>query len=336
MSACSSSSIRFAAAQQIGQRGAADDVAQRRLRRPAHRLRIVLHFERGLLRVVHHPEEHGVDVHRHGIGGQRLLGGEAGRDRALIDPGRHAIHERHDPEQARAAQADEPPEPQHHRALPLLRDARRRHQHDTDERHDDQRKQVAGGVRSGEAEHSAQSGMAMATTLIAVRASVGSSERPTGTETMEDSSVSGSGRSVTSSAPFHADDGTLPERLDHIVEGEPGGVGVGEQPVMKARRRRSCSRGGWARAAVPQTNEPTPRRVSITPARSSSAYTRATVLALTLRSTASCRTVGSWSPGLQTARRHRRPESPLELRVDRRAVPGVDRNDGHRPLTHLY
>ena len=71
--------LRFdllAAAQQIGQRGAADDVAQRRLRGPAHRLRVVLHFERGLLGVVHHPEQHGVDVDRHGVGRQGLLGGE--------------------------------------------------------------------------------------------------------------------------------------------------------------------------------------------------------------------------------------------------------------------
>ena len=63
-----------------------------------------------------------------------------------------------------------------------------------------------------------------------------------------------------------------------------------------------CIRGGRevfsgldfaASAGEALMKEPTPRRVSITPARSSSAYTRATVLALTRSSTASWRTVGS-------------------------------------------
>ena len=122
ISCCSSASICSRPRSRSVSVGAADDVAQRGLRRPAHGLRVVLHFERGLLRVVHHPEEHGVDVDRHGVGRQRLLGGEAGRDRALIDPGRHAIDERHDPEQPRPAQADEPAEPEDDGALPLLGD----------------------------------------------------------------------------------------------------------------------------------------------------------------------------------------------------------------------
>ena len=108
MSCCSSASICSRPRSRSVSVGAADDVAQRRLRRPAHRLRVVLHFERRLLRVVHHPEQHGVDVDRHGVGGQRLLGGEAGGDGALIDPRRHRVDERHDPEQSRAAQTDEP------------------------------------------------------------------------------------------------------------------------------------------------------------------------------------------------------------------------------------
>ena len=117
----------LAAAQQIGERRAADDVAQRRLRRPAHRLRVVLHLERRLLRVVHHPEQHGVDVDRHRVGGQRLLGREARGDRALIDPRRHRVDERHDPEQARAAHRVKAAEAQHDCAVPLPRDSRRLH-----------------------------------------------------------------------------------------------------------------------------------------------------------------------------------------------------------------
>jgi hypothetical protein len=57
----------FTTTQQIRQRGATDDVAERGLRRPTHGLRVILHFQRGLLRVVNHPEQHGVDVHRHGV-----------------------------------------------------------------------------------------------------------------------------------------------------------------------------------------------------------------------------------------------------------------------------
>jgi hypothetical protein len=89
--------------EQVAERRPADDVAQRRLRRPADRLCVLLHFERRLLRVVHHPEQHGVDVHRHGVRGQRLLGREARRDRALIDPRRDDVDERHDPEEPRSA-----------------------------------------------------------------------------------------------------------------------------------------------------------------------------------------------------------------------------------------
>ena len=113
----------LAAPEQVRQRRAADDVAQRRLCRPAHGLRIVLHFERRLLRVVHHPEEDGVDVDRYGIRRQRLLCGEARRDHALIDPRRHRVDERHDPEEAGTSETDVASEPQDDRALPLLGDA---------------------------------------------------------------------------------------------------------------------------------------------------------------------------------------------------------------------
>ena len=61
------------------------------------------------------------------------------------------------------------------------------------------------------------------------------------------------------------------ERRDHIVDGESGGVGIGEhaggeraQPAFVLARRVRLRR----RALM---NDPTPRRVSMTPARSSSA-----------------------------------------------------------------
>ena len=133
---------------------------------------------------MHHPEQHRVDVDRHGVGGQRLLGGEAGGDGALIDPGRHAIHERHDPEQSRPAQPDEPPEPQHDAALPLLGDSRRRHQHEADERHDDERDRVAGGVpaHQAEPERADQNGDGHD---VDSRSGAHSSDRRLNTETME-------------------------------------------------------------------------------------------------------------------------------------------------------
>jgi hypothetical protein len=144
----------LAAAKKIGQVRSSDDVAQRRLRGPAHRLRILLHLERRLLRVVNHPEQHGVHVDRHRVRRQRLLGGEAGRDGSLIDPRRDGVDKGHNPEQAGAAEADEFPKAQDDRALPLLRHARRLHQHNADNRKGDDRDRVArdgcGGAADGQ------------------------------------------------------------------------------------------------------------------------------------------------------------------------------------------
>ena len=69
-----------------------------------------------------------------------------------------------------------------------------------------------------------------------------------------------------------------------------------------------------------RTNVPMPRCVASTPARSSSAYTFATVLALMRSSTASCRTVGSRSPGLQAPGGDRGANAAIELRVERSRV----------------
>ena len=66
--------------------GPADDVPKRGLRRPAHGLPVVLHLQRGLLGIMHHPEQHRIDIDWNGVLGQRLFRREAGRDGALIDP----------------------------------------------------------------------------------------------------------------------------------------------------------------------------------------------------------------------------------------------------------
>ncbi len=117
----------LASAQQLDERCASDDVAQRCLRAPAHGLRVVLHLEGRLLRVVHHPEQDGIDIHRNGVRRQRLLGGKTRGDRALIDPRADDVDKRHDPEEAGTAHAAEAAEPQDDRPLPLPRDTRRLH-----------------------------------------------------------------------------------------------------------------------------------------------------------------------------------------------------------------
>ena len=88
---------------------------------------------------MHQPEQHRIDVDGHGVGGERLLGGKAGRDGPLIDTRGNGIDEGDDPEQARPAETDEASEAQHDRALPLARETRRLHQRHADDEHDDQR-----------------------------------------------------------------------------------------------------------------------------------------------------------------------------------------------------
>ena len=98
----------------------ADDVAQRRLRRPADRGAIVGDVERGLLRIDHLPEQHRVDVDRHGVLGQRLFGLERAGDHPDVDPVGDAVDDRDDEEDARPAQRVKAPKPQHDGAVPLI------------------------------------------------------------------------------------------------------------------------------------------------------------------------------------------------------------------------
>ena len=90
------------------------------LRRPAHRDLVILDLKCRLLGVVDHPEQDRIHVYRNGVRGQRLLGGEAGGDDPLIDPGRDLVDAGDDPEQPRPAQARVLAQPQHDRPLPLL------------------------------------------------------------------------------------------------------------------------------------------------------------------------------------------------------------------------
>ena len=112
---------------------------------------------------------------------------------------------------------------------------------------------------------------------------------------------------------------------------KPAASASASMRVSKARRRRSCSRGGWARAAVPLTNEPDAAagldhsgafQLRVHPGH------RVGVDAEVDRELPHRRQLIA---DLQTARRDRRPQPAFELRVDRRAIPRVDRHDGHGP-----
>ena len=99
--------------------------------------------------------------------------------------------------------------------------------------------------------------------------------------------------------------------------------------VTNARSRRSRSRGGCAWVGVALMNDPTPRRVSMTPARSSSPYTRATVLALISRAHRELPHGRQLIAGAEAAGGNRRAQATFELRVNRRRVAWVDRDDVH-------
>ena len=100
----------------------ADDVAQRGLRRPGDGLHVALHLQSRFLRIPHEPEQHGVDVDRHGIPRQGFLGRERRYHHAMVHPSGDRVHDGDDPEQPRALKATKSPEAQHNGLLPLVGD----------------------------------------------------------------------------------------------------------------------------------------------------------------------------------------------------------------------
>ena len=64
------------------------------------------------------PEDDGVDVDRHGVARQGLLGVEGGGLDALVDHRHHLVEDREDQEQARALDALQLAGPQDHELLP--------------------------------------------------------------------------------------------------------------------------------------------------------------------------------------------------------------------------
>jgi hypothetical protein len=108
--------------QHVGEHGLSDHVAQRRLGRPVDRRDIVGDVERGHFRIDDLPEQHRVDVDRHGVARQGVLRLERAGDHANVDPVGNRLDDGHDEEQSRAFEAAELAEPQHDHTLPLIGD----------------------------------------------------------------------------------------------------------------------------------------------------------------------------------------------------------------------
>ena len=80
----------------------------------------VLHFEDGLLRVPHQPEDDGIDIDGHSVAGECRLGADRGDAHALIDVAAERLDDRNDEEEAGAAQAAIAAKAQHGDLLPLV------------------------------------------------------------------------------------------------------------------------------------------------------------------------------------------------------------------------
>ena len=82
------------------------------------------------------------------------------------------------------------------------------------------------------------------------------------------------------------------KRRQDVVDGEPLGFGIGQQP-RDERAQAAVAFMSWTGLRPRGADERADPSPGFEHAGASSLYTRATVFALTRRSTASCRTVGS-------------------------------------------
>ena len=80
----------------------------------------MLHLEGGTLDVVHDPKRDRVYVDGDGVLGEARLGAEIGGADALVDVIGHAIQDRNDEEQPRAAQSAVLAHSEHHGLFPLI------------------------------------------------------------------------------------------------------------------------------------------------------------------------------------------------------------------------
>ena len=114
---------------------------------------IVGDVERGALRVVHVPEHDGVDIDRHGVARERLLGVEAGGLDALVNNGGDGVDDRDDHEQAGPFDAGQFAGAQDDETLPVVGHLEREGDEDGDEADDN-----AGHLQAADKEKAADGG----------------------------------------------------------------------------------------------------------------------------------------------------------------------------------
>ena len=132
----------------LSQARAPDGRPQRGLGHPRHGARVVLHLAGRLLRGKHHPEHHGIHVHGHQVGRERLLGAEVGGRHALVDAHRVELDNGPSEHNARPRYAIEAAEAHDHGALPFHDDVHRRGGQDADH-HGDHEGREADAAREG-------------------------------------------------------------------------------------------------------------------------------------------------------------------------------------------
>lgn len=153
---------RFALRDHLREFVAPDGFPETGLRTGRDRLNEVLHFKDRFFRIPDHPENNGIDIHRHGVARQRRFGGHAGDADSLVHEPAERIHNRDHMEQTRSAQSGIAAEAQHGDLLPLIRDFDRRQQVSTGQQSANQRQRIARQERdtqtSGRANHEQRNG----------------------------------------------------------------------------------------------------------------------------------------------------------------------------------
>ena len=91
----------------FGQIDAPHRITQRCLRGPPNGRRVVLYLDAGVFGIPHHPEQHGIDIERHKVGGQRLLRRERRGDHALVNVRSSMFYHGNDEIKPRASNAVE-------------------------------------------------------------------------------------------------------------------------------------------------------------------------------------------------------------------------------------
>jgi len=97
-----------------------DDIAEDCLCSEQDRFTVLLHLQGRTLDIVHLPEEHRVNIHRHRVLREGLLRVERGRDDPEIDDVRDGVEERNQDDETRTPYPDESSQKQDHDAFPCF------------------------------------------------------------------------------------------------------------------------------------------------------------------------------------------------------------------------